>query len=633
MKKAISLALVLCMMAALFMGCTAGAYADTEARPTIYRTPEEWKERWKVAEYHPNEEITGEYDENVAVKCTNGTFVGETIENGTVNMWRGIPFAKIPARFERSVMPDASDKVYQALYFGKVGLQQPNQESEPASFYEMGDMDTLTLALATGNDKGTNKPVFVYVHGGAYVCGGTADPAYDLRNLAYYYPDVIFIDITYRLGLQGHINLSVKDKEGNYIFSDYEENEEKFNTANNLAILDVIQSLRWIHENIAGFGGNPDNVTVGGESAGGGLVSTLLMIAADPDNHYIEEEEGLFQKVFSMSGGINQFATLKGMEKLTNSMIEFYEDHKGKKPETIAELQSLTFEDMKQYFAEYDIETGNVMDGVVIPFDPYEVYNRCVKDNFTVLQGSTANDYDYFKKVFEGMYKQYGITHDDCGKAAYWYVTEPTIVMPDLVVTDQFRADLDAYLEELEKEGITDENERLNTLMGDQFLQGINYYMAQKQADNGGTCYCYSFAQPYDGEYAVCKAGHAIDCYYLFGSFNGGKAIGTKEQVDLSRQYQDMVVNFFRYGDPSTKDMKWEPYNKETGYIMQVKAGDTRCIEGFHKGRINQLVKMIDENKAMKIAFAWGPMMEMAHYLRYGKLPDITWGKVNNTNP
>lgn len=636
-KKFLSLTLAIALVVSAICGCSTTQTAKVEEKnavvneinkiETIYRTPEEWKERWKVAEYHPNKEITGEYDKSLAVKCSNGTFVGQTLENNMIKTWRGIPFAKIPARFERAVAPDKSDKIYEALYFGKSGFQEPNVESEPASFYEMGDLDTLTLALATGNNDLKNKPVFVYVHGGAYECGGTTDPTYDLRNLAYYYPDVIFIDITYRLGVQGHINLSMKDEAGNYIFSDYEENEDKFNTANNLAILDVIQSLRWINENIAGFGGDKNNVTVGGESAGGGLVSTLLLMASDPDNNYIKKEEGLFQKIFAMSGGINQYGTLKGNERLTTALMDFYIERKGKKPTTIKELQDLTFDDMKEYQTKNSPGAANVLDGIVIPMDPYEVFNRCVKDDFIVMQGSTTNDYDYFKQVFEKMYAKYEITHDDCGKATYWYLTEPNIAKPDLVVTEQFKADLDAYLEELKNEGITDENERLNTLMSDQFLQITNYYMAQKQADNGGTSYCYAFGEPYNGEYAKCGAGHAVDCYYLFGSFTGGKAIGTKEQVDLSRKYQEMAVNFFKYGNPSTKDLKWEPYNKETGYIMHVKVNDTRCIEGYHKNRINYAVKMTDENDAMKIAFAWNRMMEMAHYLRYGKWPDVDFGK------
>lgn len=630
-KKLLSIALVFVMVTSMFCGCstkianvseTAGTNVanSIETRETIYRTPEEWKERWTVAEYHPNKEITGEYDKNLAVKCSNGTFVGQTLENNMIKTWRGIPFAKISARFERSVAPDKSDKVYEALYFGKSGLQIRNQESEPASYYELGDLDTLTLAIATGNNDLKNKPVFVYVHGGAYTCGGTTDPAYDLRNLAYYYPDIIFIDVTYRLGIQGHINLGIKDKNGQYVFSDYEDNMGKYCAGNNLAILDVIQSLRWIKENIAGFGGDINNVTLGGESAGAGFASTILMMVSDPDNTYIYKDENLFQKIYSMSGGINLYASIDDCNILTESLIDFYTEKKGKKPTTIKEIQSLTFEEMEEYWIKNDSKgTFNILDGIVIPKKPFEVYNRYVGDDYIVMQGATTNEYEYFKEVFRDAYEKIGITHEDCARATYKYLTEPTESQPNLVVTDKFKEYMAAYLKELENEGYATEDERYNELLNDHYLQTINYYMAQKQAEKGGITYCYAFDQSYDGDYAKCRAGHAIDCYYFFGSFNGGKAVGTKEQVDFSRKYQDMAANFFRYGDPSTKDFKWEPYNKETGYITLLNKDNISCVEGYHKNRINLAVKMTDENEAMKISFPWIHMFPLAVELHYGK--------------
>lgn len=611
--------LILTMVSSfIFAGCGNSAAAI----PTIHRTPQEWKDRWTVPQYQENKEIIDDkYDHSLAVKCSNGTFVGQTLENNKIKTWRGIPFGKINARFERAIEPDKSDKVYEALYFGKSGMQRPDQESEPASFYKMGDLDTLTLALATGNNNDKNKPVFVYVHGGAYSCGGTTDPAYDLRNLAYYYPDVIFIDVTYRLGIQGHINLGIKDDLGNYVFSDYESNQGKYNTANNLSILDIIQSLRWIKENIAGFGGDINNITLGGESAGAAFASSILMMASDPENPYIHKDEYLFQKIYSMSGGINQYSLLKDSDVFTNSLIEYYTNKYGRKPSKITDLQQMPFDDLKNYWVSGGDSKAvfNVLDGIVLPTNPFEVYNRCVSDDYIVMQGATTNEYDYFREVFTDSYEKLGITHEDCGEAVYTYITEPTKPFPNLVVTDQFKADLKAYIEELQKEGFHERKEYLNELLNDHYLQTVNYYMAQKQAEKGGKTYCYAFDQPYDGSYAKCKAGHAIDCYYFFGSFNGGKALGTKEEVDFSRKYQDMAVNFIRYGDPSTKDFKWYPYNKDTGYITLLNKDNIECVEGYHKTRIDLAIKMTDENEAMKVAMPWTHMFPIAYFHHYGK--------------
>ena len=603
MKKSISLALVLCMMAALFMGCTSGAYADTEARPTIYRTPEEWKERWKVPEYHPNEEITGEYDEALAAKCSNGTFVGQLLENDLVKAWRGIPFGKIPARFQRSVMPDASDKVYEALYFGKSFLQN-GSEDEPGGLYEQGEFDAMTLTVYTGNNELENKPVFVYVHGGGYVAGGTADPLYEPTYLAYYMPDCVFVNVTYRLGLLGHINLAAKDENGNYLLADYAENEDVYNTANNLALLDVIQSLRWVKENIAAFGGDPDNITIGGESAGAGMVSNLLMIASDPNNPYISKDEKLFNKVFSMSGGINQYSSTENAASLTKGLIDLCRQ-KGMEGNTIADLQKLTFDDLTEFWKKNELlGVLSVLDGVVLPLDPYETYNKYVGDDYTVLQGATTSEFDYYRIVFKDMYPSMGITHEDSGKAVYKYLTESS--------NDAFQEDMAAYMEELKKEGFATEEEQRNTLMNDHFLQTTNYYMAAKQAANGGTTYCYAFDEPYTGAYAMCKAGHAVDCYYLFGIFTGDKAVGTKEDVDFSRKYQKMFENFLKTGDPSTEDVEWKPYNAETGCITLLNKDRIECIEGYNAERLRLVFKMIDESEAMRYAFPFKFMLPLA---------------------
>ena len=574
---------------------------------TIYRTPEEWAERWKVPEYHPNQEITGKYDEALAAKCTNGTFVGQLLENDQVKAWRGIPCGKIPARFQRAVKPDASDKIYEALYFGKSFLQN-GSEDEPGGLYEQGEFDAMTLTVYTGNNNMKNKPVFVYVHGGGYVSGGTADPLYEPLYLAYYMSDCVFVNVTYRLGMLGHINLAAKDENGNYLLADYAENEDTYNTANNLAILDVLQSLRWVKENIAAFGGDPDNVTIGGESAGAGMVSNILMIASDPNNHSISKGEKLFNKVFSMSGGINQYSSLENTADLTKALIGFCRE-KGKEIHTIRDLQELTFDELAEFWKKNELlGVLSVLDGVVLPLDPYETYSKYVGDDFTVLQGATTSEFDYYRIVFKDLYKSMGITHEDSGKAVCRHLMEAS--------NDAFRTDMAAYLEEVKKEGFVTGDEQRNTFMNDHYLQSTNYYMAAKQAENGGTTYCYAFDEPYSGSYAMCRAGHAVDCYYLFGIFTGDKAVGTKEEVDFSRKYQKMFENFLKTGDPSTEDVRWKPYNAETGCITLLNTKKIECMEGFNAERLRLVFKMIDESEAMRYAYQFKFMLPLAVEIR-----------------
>ena len=576
---------------------------------TVYRTPEAWAQRFAVPEYHPNLEITGEYDEALAAKCSNGTFVGQIMENGSVKAWRGIPFADIPARFERSVEPADSDKVFEAYYYGKSGLQVPD-ESEPASYYEQGELDVLTLTVYTGNNDIPNKPILVYVHGGAYACGGTSDKAYDPTSLVYYNPDLLVINISYRIGILGLLDLGVKDENGNYLLKDYEENIEKYKSSNNTALLDVIQGLRWIKKNAAAFGGDINNITISGESAGAGCVSNLLMIASDPDNKYISLDEKLFRKVFSMSGGINQYTSLKNSGKMTRGFIEYFGAH------SVADLQKIGLNELREWLVKVEVGLNLlVLDGEVLPkniIEVYDKYSRNVGSEITVLQGATTNEYAYFRTVFKDTYESLGITHEDCARAAYKGLTEPTEEYPDLKVTDGFKEAMTAYFGALEEEGLITDDEKLNTFLNDHSLQIINYYMAAKQALNGGITYIYAFDQKYDGHYAECGAGHAVDCYYLFGNFNGGKARGTHRQVDFSRKYQNMVANFCRNGDPSTEDILWKPYDAENGFCALLNDEKTECVRAYHYGRIKNAIKMIDENSAMKLFFPWPRMFEIA---------------------
>ena len=110
------------------------------------------------------------------------------------------------------------------------------------------------------------KPVMVWVHGGAFEMGGTADPLYEFSNFVRENPDVIVASIEYRLGVFGFIHLS------------HLPDGKDYPDAQNLGLMDQMMALKWIHENIAAFGGDPDNVTIFGESAGGGSVTLLPLI-------------------------------------------------------------------------------------------------------------------------------------------------------------------------------------------------------------------------------------------------------------------------------------------------------------------------------------------------------------------
>ena len=141
--------------------------------------------------------------------------------------------------------------------------------------------DCLTLNIWTKDLNTKNKPVLFWIHGGSYSYGGTVDPLYDGKCLIEDNPDVIFVTANYRVNMMGYIDFS------------HVPGGEAFPDSPYLAILDLQQALRWVKENIEAFGGDPNKVTVYGESAGGGSTSCLLVAKGS---------EGLFQRAIVMSG-------------------------------------------------------------------------------------------------------------------------------------------------------------------------------------------------------------------------------------------------------------------------------------------------------------------------------------------
>jgi para-nitrobenzyl esterase len=202
--------------------------------------------------------------------------------DGFVRIFKGIPYAAPPVgelRWRAPRPPIPWTRVKDATEFGPACPQAPSK-SEPA---EAMDEDCLTLNVwAPAKETKSGLPVMVWIHGGAFSKGSSRQPLYDGTNLAR--RGVIVVTFNYRLGyfgFFGHPQLTA------------EADAEGVPTAN-YGIMDQIAALQWVKRNIAAFGGDPDNVTIFGESAGG--ISVLALMTAP-------SARGLFQKAIVQSGG------------------------------------------------------------------------------------------------------------------------------------------------------------------------------------------------------------------------------------------------------------------------------------------------------------------------------------------
>lgn len=553
MKRNISQLLTMCICLGLLCACA------TNKQTT--KTREEWQAGYVLPEYAPNNEIIGEYDASFAAKCVNGTFVGQR-EDG-VKVWRGIPYAKQPVgnlRFRAPQAPDASNGVYEAYHFMKSGMQ-PISPDEKASVYQQGE-ECLGLNIwSSTNGKDAAKPVFVFIHGGGWYTGGTVDPLYNGHNFAKNSPDILVVTIDYRLGMMGQIVISSFPDGRDYTGSEA------------LCMLDMIQSLKWIKENIAAFGGDPDNITVCGESAGGGAVSMLCVMP---------EAKGLFEKAILMSGSVSQFNDISRTVNQVPALRKAF----GAK--TVADLQKIPFDELKKWWGlnAQNIYHHPVRGGGIIEADPLDAWTRGVSSDINILQGHTAEEFRYYHVVFGGLDEMFDAACEGAAK----YILENS--------NSEYAKDYQDYLKALEKFGYSGK-EAYWKFMDDQAFNAGMIYQAQMHAKNGGKGFFYTFEKGYDGDYAYLGAAHAIDCFYLFGTFNGTATFGTPEEVQLSKKFQQMIANFCKTGNPSVGGLKWQEYGTDSRYRMMI--GENMRVEENPEGeRVDAVMRMMDHSELFR---------------------------------
>ncbi|MBY0387762.1 MAG: carboxylesterase/lipase family protein [Mycobacterium pseudokansasii] len=204
--------------------------------------------------------------------CVVETSYGPVRGTGDVSAktWKGVRYAAPPLRdlrFRGPQPPQRWTEVADATSFGPA-CPQPVIPNMPLDLGAPQGEDCLRLNVwaPPGTQPGDGKPVMVWLHGGAYLLGSGSQPLYDGRRLAAS-GDVVVVTINYRLGVLGFLDLSSLGTA-----------RRRFDS--NIGLRDVLAALQWIRDNIAGFGGDPGNVTLFGESAGAGIVTTLLAVPA-----------------------------------------------------------------------------------------------------------------------------------------------------------------------------------------------------------------------------------------------------------------------------------------------------------------------------------------------------------------
>lgn len=324
-----------------------------------------------------NQTVHGEYDAECAVRTRTGIFVGEKYKKTRIFM--GIPYAKPPVGELRWKAPEplpASEAVFEAKNFGASAIQVEHKGS--ITRHHRQSEDCLTLNIAAGTEKTeTKKPVLVLFHHGDFTYGGAVDPLLYGGDYVNTHQDVVLVSFNYRLGIFGFIDFS--EVPGGEAFPD----------ALNLGMLDQIAALKWIRENIAAFGGDPERITVLGFESG---ATCICLLAAS------EQAKGLFQRGLVFNGSPESaYDTPDASRALAKALLN------ETNTSTMTELLQLDTEALKDAAQRLWMNMcAPTCDGKLIPKQVYEAYRNGAASGIEFIVGITSGEMQVIRSSVGG---------------------------------------------------------------------------------------------------------------------------------------------------------------------------------------------------------------------------------------
>lgn len=314
------------------------------------------------------------------VETTSGKVQG--YDQGAITVWKGIPFAHPPIAHRRFLPPQPPQPwsgVLDATQFGSAALQSARGNASAVG--DSTSENCLSLNIWSPGTEGQKRPVLVYIHGGGFVIGSASEPQCDGTSFATQH-DMVVVTCNYRLGLLGFLYL------GDLAGHGYAQG--------NVALLDQIAALQWVHDNIAAFGGDPEQVTVMGESAGAMSIGNLLAIPA---------ARGLFQRAILESGASTSLLlTREQATSITRAVLKKLDLHTS----DILALTEIPGETLLTVQEEVDREWEGieafapVIDGVTLPGHPLEVLRQGEGLMVPLLIGTNRDEWRLWTALLGG---------------------------------------------------------------------------------------------------------------------------------------------------------------------------------------------------------------------------------------
>ena len=523
--------------------------------------------------------LTASAQENKEIISTTSGLVSGIIQEGTL-AYLGIPYAKV----ERFMPPQPVRKwkgVRKCDHWGPMTMQQQNR---PMSEEQMSEnccvLNVWTTNIPSPNTKHPThlKPVMFWLHGGGFDSGTSEwDPGMCLAK-----KDVVVVSINHRLNILGFLDLSTCGK--------------KYKYSGNVGMLDAVQALEWVRDNISKFGGDPNNVTIFGESGGGGKVGTLMCMP---------KAKGLFHKAIIMSGTILNVNTKAMTEELGEAVLK----ELGIDKKHIDKINKVSYKDLYaagQRAMAASIGTrrpgtpmmwgfGPTPDGEVLLQQPFQPAFASISDDIPLMIGTTFNELQrarYGQKItFEQARKELERTFGD--------------------ETDAY---ISAYMESYPHgtyERLPQDLLCIDWLFRPKTLITADAIGGKRKADT----YVYLYTVT-EGGAGVKGSAHGAELKYCFDVLHHYSNQLSAAEITYNKPWADLMssvwAHFAHTGNPDSPEIRksapfpvlrgepaWEPYTKENGCLMEF-GNPINFIRYNHDRKLEEIInrhcfKQLDE--------------------------------------
>ncbi len=480
-------------------------------------------------------------DEKPIANTNAGKVAG--FKEGNINVFKGIPFAAPPVGELRWKAPQPIKPwsgVKECIQFAASPMQ-----FDPVPFMCWSeeflipkkpiDEDCLYLNVWAKNTA-TKKPVLVYIYGGGFVSGGAGCAIYDGKEMAE--KDVVFVSINYRVGVFGFLAHPELTKESGY------------GASGNYALLDMIASLKWVKENIAAFGGDPNQITIAGQSAGAFAVNHLC---ASP------LAKGLFKGAIAQSGGSVLTSALRpttSLQQAENMGLDFAKKLNARSIEDLRKLSAQNIFNAKQGLT-YPIE-----DGYVLPSSIADIYVNGKQNDVALILGWNLDDKVTGPPVNAEAYKQQ--------------------------LQKQFGTNADKVLQYYPATNDVIAAASQDNLSRDGFFGVQGYAWANAQLLKGkSNVFVYNFNRKLPSYSAASNFGafHTGEVPYVFNNLKTVNRPWEDIDIQLADQLSSYWVNFVKSGNPNGGNLThWPAYTTEKDQVLIIDQQTTATNMPFKDG-------------------------------------------------